>query len=112
MYGLCISYTFYTKFCCNFFLGMIKTYFFFTKKLLQKYSIKIYSIKERLLDFKCFPLLLNSKNLMKWKMKIELHRNDQMKIIMSIIIMIMSITIIMSIIMLGTWDAWDVVCLG
>ena len=55
---------FYTKYCYNFFLGMIKLSFYLPKNL-QKYSIKIYSIKESLFDFKCFPLLLKSKNLMK-----------------------------------------------
>ena len=37
---------------------MIITYCLFTKKLLQKYQINIYTIKKRLFDFKCFPLLL------------------------------------------------------
>ena len=84
-------------------------------------------LKERLLDFKCFPLLLKSKNLIKWKMKIELHWNNQMRIIM----LLQSFCLGRGTFgmwdvgyvgvgyvgwwvcgMLGMWDAGDVGCLG
>ena len=35
---------------------MIITYRLFAKKLLQNYQIKIYTIKERLFNLKCFPM--------------------------------------------------------
>ena len=61
-------------------------------------------LKERLLDFKCFPLLLNSKNLIKWKMKIELHWNNQMKTIM----LLQSFCLGRGI--FGMWDVREVGC--
>ena len=74
-------YFFYAKYYLNF-RGGSRTA---TATKMERFMIIVNGfqpLKERLLDFKCFPLLLNSKNLIKWKMKIELHWNNQMKTIM------------------------------
>ena len=95
-------YFFYAKYCFNFRGGSRIA----TTTKMERFVIIVNGfqpLKERLLDFKCFPLLLNSKNLIKWKMKIELHWNNQMKIIMSLQSFCLG---------RGIFGMWDVGCVG
>ena len=52
-----------------------------------------------------FPIVVKFENLMKWKMKIELYWNNQMKIIMSLLSFCLGRG------MFGIRDVWDVRCL-
>ena len=107
----CVFYIiFVLRYCENFILDMIATYFLFTKKLLKKISNKNVNNKITFIWFIMFPIAVKFENLMKWtffmKRKFQLRWSNQIKKIVPLNSFCLWCGIF------RMWDVWGVRCSG